>query len=100
MALPHLDRAIGLDAEVKEYFNLRGVGRFKAGQYALAKEDFHSVLALDSGSAPDLANLGLCHKFLGEREEALECLASALELDAGLDYARKHLEKLRAAKYE
>ena len=94
-AMPHLDRAIGLDAEVKEYFNLRGVGRFKAGEYALAKEDFHAVLALDSGSAPDLANLGLCHKFLCEREAALECLASALKLDANLDYARKHLNELR-----
>jgi len=94
-ALPHLDRAIALDAEVKEYFNLRGVGRFKAGEYAKAKDDFHAVLGLDSGSAPDLANLGLCHKFLGEREEALECLTSALELDADLDYARTHLEELR-----
>jgi len=94
-AMPHLDRAISLDAEVKEYFNLRGVGRFKAGEYAKAKDDFHAVLGLDSGSAPDLANLGLCHKFLGEREEALECLTSALELDADLDYARTHLEELR-----
>lgn len=94
-ALPHLDRAIELDAEVKEYFNLRGVGLFKAGRYAEAKENFHAVLGLDSGSAPDLANLGLCHKFLGEREDALECLASALELDSSLDYARTHLEELR-----
>jgi ribosomal protein S12 methylthiotransferase accessory factor len=94
-AMPHLDRAIGLDCEVKEYFNLRGVGRFKAGEYAFAKKDFHAVLALDSGSAPDLANLGLCHKFLGEREAAMECLESALKLDASLDYARNHLEELR-----
>lgn len=94
-ALPHLDRAIAADAEVKEYFNLRGVGRFKAGQYELAKGDFHAVLALDSGSAPDLANLGLCHKFLGEREEALDCLGAALELDGSLEYARPHLEELQ-----
>ncbi len=99
-AVPHLDRAIGLDAEVKEYFNLRGVARFKAGDYASAKEDFHAVLGLDSGSAPDLANLGLCHKFLGERTEALECLSTALELDPGLEYARTHLEELRAAGVE
>ncbi|MHC1701244.1 MAG: YcaO-like family protein [Humidesulfovibrio sp.] len=92
--VPHLDRAIGLDAEVKEYFNLRGVARFKAGKYELAKGDFNAVLALDSGSAPDLANLGLCHKFLGQDQEALECLESALRLDPGLDYARKHLNEL------
>ncbi|MDP3426571.1 MAG: YcaO-like family protein, partial [Humidesulfovibrio sp.] len=90
----HLDRAIAQDAEVKEYFNLRGVSRFKAGLYELAKDDFHAVLKLDSGSAPDLANLGLCHKFLGQAQEALECLEAALQLDPGLDYARKHLEEL------
>jgi ribosomal protein S12 methylthiotransferase accessory factor len=92
--VPHLDRAILLDAEVKEYFNLRGVARFKAGIYELAKDDFHAVLALDSGSAPDLANLGLCHKFLGQAQEAMKCLEAALQLDSSLDYARKHLEEL------
>ncbi len=92
--VPHLDRAIGLDAEVKEYFNLRGVARFKAGIYELAKDDFRAVLALDSGSAPDLANLGLCHKFLGQANEALECLEAALGLDSSLEYARTHLEEL------
>ncbi len=92
--VPHLDRAIGLDEEVKEYFNLRGVARFKAGEYVLAMGDFRAVLALDSGSAADLANLGLCHKFLGETREALELLEAALSLDPGLDYARKHLEEL------
>jgi ribosomal protein S12 methylthiotransferase accessory factor len=98
--VPHLDRAIGLDPDVKEYFNLRGVARFKAGAYELAKGDFHAVLALDSGSAPDLANLGLCHKFLGQRQEALECLEAALGLDPGLDYARKHLEELLPGRRE
>ena len=77
--VPHLDRAIAQDDEVKEFFNLRGVARFKAKDYATAKLDFHAVLTLDSGSAPDLANLGLCHKFLGELDDALECLLSALK---------------------
>jgi ribosomal protein S12 methylthiotransferase accessory factor len=94
--VPHLDRAIALDAEVKEYFNLRGVARFKAKEYELAKGDFDAVLRLDSGSAPDLANLGLCHKFLGEIAAARHCLTAALELDGGLEYARTHLAELDA----
>ncbi len=96
--VPHLDRAIAQDDEVKEFFNLRGVAWFKAKDYATAKLDFHAVLTLDSGSAPDLANLGLCHKFLGERDDALECLLSALKLDPSLEYAKPHLEELLGGK--
>lgn len=90
----HLDRAIGLDPEVKEFFNLRGVSRFKDREYEKAAEDFKSALALDSGSASDLANLGLCYKFLGDRKEAVQCLGDALELDPGLEYAREHYLEL------
>ncbi|MBU1001689.1 MAG: YcaO-like family protein [Proteobacteria bacterium] len=93
-ALPHLDRAIAYSDEVKEYFNLRGVVRFKACQYKTAADDFKAALDLDSGSAMDLANLGLCYKHLGQTEEALHCLANALQLDEDLVFAREHLEEL------
>ena len=49
--VPHLDRALDLCPEVKEYSNLRGVARFKAGRYAEAAADFQAALALDPGSA-------------------------------------------------
>jgi len=93
-ALPHLDRAVALCPEVKEYFNLRGVAAFKQKNYAAAAKDFESALDLDSGSAMDLANLGLCYKFLGDGTKALHCLGSALELDPSLDFARRHLKEL------
>ncbi|WP_027180427.1 YcaO-like family protein [Maridesulfovibrio bastinii] len=92
--VPFLDRAIELDDQAKEYFNLRGVAKFKSGSYEIAAEDFKAALALDSGSASDLANLGLCLKFMGRTDEAREYLATALDLDPALDYARAHLEKL------
>lgn len=94
--LPLLERAIGLDDQVKEFFNLRGVARFKAGEYEVAARDFEAALGLDSGSAPDLANLGLCHKFLGNNEDALHYLEHALKLDPALEWARPHLEELQA----
>ncbi|WP_028587438.1 YcaO-like family protein [Desulfocurvus vexinensis] len=96
-ALPHLDRAVALCPEVKEYFNLRGVARFKAKDFEGAAQDFRAALNLDSGSAMDLANLGLCLKFLGQRQEAIHCLGSALELDPSLDFARTHLEEILGA---
>jgi len=90
-AVPHLDRAIGLCPEVKEYFNLRGVARFKAGDYASAARDFEAALNLDSGSAMDLANLGLCHDRMGHADLAVHYLQAAVELDPGLDFAAKRL---------
>jgi len=90
--VPYLDRAIGFDEEVKEYFNLRGVARFKAGEYQSAAADFEAALAIDSGSPEDLANLGLCHKFMGNPEQARDYLEAALALNPELHYARDHLK--------
>ncbi|MEW5773453.1 MAG: YcaO-like family protein [Thermodesulfobacteriota bacterium] len=93
-AATHLDRAVALCPEVKEYFNLRGVAAFKDKNYAAAAQDFKAALDLDSGSAMDLANLGLCYKFMGDGPKALHCLGNALELDPSLDFARRHLEDI------
>jgi len=91
-----LTRAAELDPEIKEVFNLRGVARFKAGRYEEAARDFGAALEIDSGSAPDLANLGLCQKYMGNREAAADYLGTALQMDPSLDWARPHLEELLA----
>jgi len=92
--VPHLDRALDLCPEVKEYSNLRGVARFKAGRYAEAAADFQAALALDPGSAMDLANLGLCRMHLGQTGPAVQSLTAALSLDPSLTFVREHLERL------
>lgn len=94
LALPHLDRAIGHCDEVKEYYNLRGVAKFKAASFDSAADDFKAALDLDSGSAMDLANLGLCYKAMDKTDEAIHCLANAVQLDGTLDFAKEHLEEL------
>ncbi len=95
-ALPALDRAVKLCPEMKEYFNFRGVTRFKLGMYAEAAEDFRTLIRdLDKGSAIDLANLGLCYKFLGDQQGAEEYLSAALELNPGIAFAQSHLAELR-----
>jgi ribosomal protein S12 methylthiotransferase accessory factor len=92
--IPHLDRAVSHCPEVKEYFNLRGVAYFKQQEYAGAAANFELALALDSGSAMDLANLGLCHKFMNNADKARELLGEALALDPSLEFARTHLNEL------
>lgn len=94
MMLPHLDRAAALSPEVKEYFNLRGVVKFKLGRYDDAAADFGKALDLDRGSAMDLANLGVCNKLMGRNKAARDYLESALKLDSGLEFARAHLNEL------
>lgn len=96
-ALPALARAIEACPDMKEYHNLRGVCRFKLGEYHMAATDFEAVLRIDKGSVIDLANLGLCHKFMGNRERATELLVAALELDPNLGFARTHLEELTSS---
>ena len=93
-AVEHLDRAIELDDECKEFFNLRGVSHFKGGRYEEAATDFRTSLDIDSGSPHDLANLGLCHKFMGREQEAIDYLRAALDMDPTLEYAQTHLDEL------
>ncbi len=93
-ALPFLSRAFAYCPDMKEYGNLRGVAHFKLKEYALAAEDFAQVLRIDKGSVMDIANLGLCHKFLGNDEDAKHFLQTALELDPSLDFARTHLQEI------
>ena len=92
--VPVLKTAIAYDPEVMEFFNLRGVAFFKAGDYSEAAEDFKKVLELDKGSAQGLANLGACYKKMGNIQDAREALESALELDPGLEMARAQLQDL------
>ncbi|MDR2694757.1 MAG: YcaO-like family protein [Deltaproteobacteria bacterium] len=93
-ALPWLERALGDAPEVREYWNLCGVAHFKLKDYGKAAINFEAALRIDKGSALDLANLGLCRKFMGHTSEAAHCLRHALELDPGLDFARTHLAEL------
>ncbi len=94
-ALPDLDAAVADCPDMKEYLNLRGVCRFKLKDYESAARDFREVITrLDKGSVMDLANLGLCLKFMGRKEEAGHYLAAALKLDPSLEFARNHLKEL------
>lgn len=89
-----LAEACALCPDMKEYGNLLGVANFRTGRYAEAAEAFRAVLRVDKGSVMDMANLGICCKFLGRRDEARHYLEAALELDDSLDFARRHLDEL------
>lgn len=91
-----LARALALEPDFREAVNLLGVGHYRAGEYDQAEELFNRALKIDKGSAIDLANRGICRKFLGKTAEARADLETALELDPGLDFAARHLRELDA----
>lgn len=95
-AAPLLAKACALCPGMKEYFSYLGTTRFKLKEYAAASEAFQQVLNLDKGSVIDLANLGVCEERLGELAKAEEHLSRALELEPGLDFAKKTMEKIRS----
>ncbi|MDD2219120.1 MAG: YcaO-like family protein [Desulfoplanes sp.] len=93
-ALGHLDRAILLQNDVKEYYNLRGVAYFKQKKFESALVNFQAALALDAGSAMDMANMGMCYKHLGKKQEATTFLREAVTMDASIEFAWEHLLEL------
>ncbi len=94
-ALPILRRAVEYCPEMKEYHNLAGVCCYKLQNYAEAARYFEYIVRhLDKGSVMDIANLGVCNKFLGNKEAAAHYLTAAIEIEPGLEFARRHLEDL------
>ena len=93
-------RAAELCPGMKEYTNYLGVALFKQERYEEAARAFETSLAWDKGSVMDLANLGMCELRLGRLEAAAEHLASALELDPGLEFARKALEEIEGLRQQ
>ncbi len=92
-----LQKAVALDDEVQEYHNLLGVALFKEKRFSQAARSFRKALSLDSASAMDMANLGLCYKVMGYPEEAMPLLSQAVEIDRGLEFAYRELLELLSA---
>ncbi|MBQ7606898.1 MAG: YcaO-like family protein [Desulfovibrionaceae bacterium] len=97
-AIPMLRSARKLAPDVREYANLLGVALFKTDEMEEALDTFLAALAIDKGSAIDLANLGLCEERLGKRKEAIAHFKSALALDPGISFAAEHLDALLGQK--
>lgn len=94
-AVPWFMEAVRLSPQMKEARNYLGTAKFRLKRYAEAEDCFDAALKIDKGSAIDLANRGICRKFLGKNESARADLEAALALDPGLDFARKHLSEIQ-----
>ena len=75
--------------------------KFKLERYAEAAQDFTEIVKfIDKSSVMDLFNLGVCHKLMGNTEEAKTYLAAALSIDPTFAKAQEHLAELAATAQE
>lgn len=95
--IPHLNRAVDYSPMNHVFRNQRGVAYFQTGDYQLAARDFSAALEIDSGSAVDMANLGLCYKKMGKTSAATDFLQTSLEMDPSLEFARRQWQELKDA---
>lgn len=93
-SLPFLRRAAEYSPGNHTFRNQNGVACFRTGRYSEAAKEFSAALEIDPGSAVDMANLGLCYKYMGKPGAAADFLSTSLDMDPTLDYARSHLLEL------
>jgi len=91
-------------------FYTKGLSYYRKENWTVAKEYFEKVLAEDKRHAPSLFKLGMCHFRQKHYDDALLCIAQALQVDPSqtqwqhqLDQTIRHVSKsaaLPAAKRE
>ncbi len=91
-----LEKAKGLNSELKEIHNLLGYCHYRLGQYLDAIECFENAISIDPSSAIDYANIGSNLRKLGMIEAAKQWYQMALELDPGIEWAKEHLEEIQS----
>ncbi len=82
------------DPEGTEILNLMGFCHFKLKAHADAIACFKQLTAIDPSSAIDYANIAVNYRELGDREQAIQYYRMALELDPGIEFARRGLAAL------
>jgi Tfp pilus assembly protein PilF len=82
-ALAAFHQAIQINSKNREARFERGLILYEKKDFARALADFNVVITIDSQDGAALYNRGLCHKQLGNAEEAAQDLARAKEL--GMD---------------
>lgn len=93
-ALAVLESGLAEDEERPDIYNMMGVCFFKKEEYALAVKSFERAVELNPASAMDYANLGVNHRRLGNKKEALHFFTLALSLDPSIEFAQQQLADL------
>ncbi len=77
-ALEIFDRVLGMNPEISEAWNNRGVALFRLGRAEEAIESYNRALAIEPQNLDALRNKGFVLRSQGRLEEALECYETAV----------------------
>lgn len=95
-ALTVLQKGLAEDEERPDMHNIMGVCYFKQAEYNKAVKSFERAVELNPASAMDYANLGVNHRRLGNKDEAVHFFTLALSLDSDIEFAHQQLAELVA----
>ena len=95
-ALSVLEKGLLEDEERPDIHNMMGVCYFKKEEYAKAIPCFERAVELNPASGMDYANLGVNHRRLGHREEAVHFFTLALSIEPDIEFAQQQLAELVA----
>ncbi len=93
-AIEAINKGREIDDERPDFHNILGVCYFKLEQYETAIERFKRAVHLHPSSAIDYANIGINHKMLGNKAEAVKHFELALGLDPSIEFAAQGLIEL------
>jgi Flp pilus assembly protein TadD len=94
-ALPLVRRAIELDANYADAYNLLGAIRGTAGDTSASRDAFRTSLRLDPRDAITYINLAQLEQADGQRDAAASLFAEALSLDPNSVPAREGLARTK-----
>ncbi|MFZ1517267.1 MAG: tetratricopeptide repeat protein [Ignavibacteriaceae bacterium] len=85
-ALINLDKAIELNENVYFIYHLRGLTQSELGNYEDAIDDYNESLKLEPNNVQCYLDLAECYLSTGQKDEALESIEKAKQLDKNDEY--------------
>lgn len=94
-AIAYCDRALQVEANSKDAFNLKGYCLYRLRRHEEAIVCFERAIEIDPDSAIDYANIGSNLRDLGDTDGAIAMYEKAVSLDPTIAFAWKNLHLLR-----
>lgn len=94
-ALEDINKSIKLNPNQEKAFNIRGWLHYQLNEYRSALDDFRNAAKIDPEISGNHYGMFLCYNKLSQKENALECLNKAIQLDPANEKYVNDLKKFQ-----